>query len=149
AEFAHAAFQNPRDFNYYLSGMVHNLDGLIFRTDNTNRDHIDEYFQVYRSGAIEHVRVYEDNYEQKDELIYRLWTEDVGRGLDYCLKLQRGLGIEEPFFIALTLAHISQYKWVVAAGRNLRHRASIKIRHDPLRFPEQYFEQRDLDPYQM
>lgn len=147
--FANSAFVRLDDFNYYMSGMVHNLDGLLFRSGNTNRDHIDAYFQVFRSGAIEHVRVYEESDGRNSELVYRHWVDHVIEGLSYCLELQRGLGVEEPFFVALTLAHISQFRWVATASSHSGRSPSITIRHDPLRFPEQYFEQRDIEPKQM
>jgi hypothetical protein len=126
--------QNLTTMSMTSSSYRHNLDGILVSTANGEPSGLWGYTQVYRQGGIESVDAYvlRDDSDQK-AVASRVFEEKIMSALGRFLSFQKGLGIESPILVQLTLIGVRGYR-VAATGTSWIHTAGFD--RDLLVLPE-------------
>lgn len=138
-EFAQKALNGHENFSSLIGNRRFNLNGFLL--SDTIPTHVQQYFQLYRNGAIEYVKCFPGFDEPRYTIFPMTLIEPyVLSGTAYCVRLLKSLGINEPCYVYLTFARIKRYSWGITGdfGDMGTLETLNKIQHDPLLLPELY-----------
>ena len=121
-----------------LGGWNHryNLDGILSWQTSPESTSAETYLQVFRNGIIEAVDAHMIGDRDGERLIpSRGYESELIEALPRLLDLQRGIGVEPPLFVMLSLLGVAGYTMAVNPTVRLAHR-NYPIDREQLILPE-------------
>lgn len=115
-----------------------NLDGIVIPLTFQRKpvEEYQEYYQIFRSGAVERVVGFEQRIDGARNLLELERIEDSSLiGLRFAFAIQAALGIEMPIVIMLSLVDVLGHFLVPQRGHHYNHDLS-RLRRDKILFPD-------------
>ena len=143
-EFADRAFGHPSLSSAFTRHARFNFLGMVF-PQGIRIDEKEEYFQVFRHGAVEYVYSLKGYQGDDCVLLNPVTIEDkVLFALPIILEMQRNLNIDLPFVIMLSLVGLSSTKFDVS-GYEPQVGTSRRITRNRIMIPDSVLNENNVD----